>query len=160
MLFRSVPATSATVQHGLGLRCGAVDVNAACSGFVYGLAMANGLIAIGANRVLLIGTDCPALTPQHLIDASNALDCHDAVITPAEDGGYVLLGLKRCPPEIFAGVNWGSEHVLAQTRDRLAALRWSWHEQPALWDVDRPADFERLAASELMPGIAAIRAHG
>ena len=44
-----------------------------------------------------------------------------------------------------------------RTRDRLAALRWSWHEQPALWDVDRPADFERLAASELMPGIAAIR---
>ena len=112
-----------------------------------------------SNRVLLIGTDCPALTPQNLIDARNALDCHDAVITPAEDGGYVLLGLKHCPAEIFSGVNWGSEHVLAQTRDRLATLRWSWHEQPALWDVDRPADFERLVASELMPGIAATRAH-
>jgi len=54
---RAVPATSATVQHGLGLRCGAFDINAACSGFVYGLAVAQGLIAIGSRKVLLIGTD-------------------------------------------------------------------------------------------------------
>ncbi|MEY4081324.1 MAG: 3-oxoacyl-[acyl-carrier-protein] synthase [Actinomycetota bacterium] len=54
---RSVPATSASVQDGLGLRCGAFDVNAACSGFVYGLVNAHGLIAMGAERVLLIGTD-------------------------------------------------------------------------------------------------------
>ena len=49
--------TSATVQNELGLRCGAFDVNAACSGFVYGLVMAHGLIAMGARKVLLIGTD-------------------------------------------------------------------------------------------------------
>ena len=54
---RTVPATSATVQNALGLRCGAFDVNAACSGFVYGLVNAHGLIAMGAEKVLLIGTD-------------------------------------------------------------------------------------------------------
>ncbi len=54
---RTVPATSATVQHRLGLQCGAFDVNAACSGWVYGLVTAHGLIALGAERVLLIGTD-------------------------------------------------------------------------------------------------------
>ena len=54
---RTVPATSATVQNALGLRCGAFDINAACSGFVYGLVNAHGLIAMGAERILLIGTD-------------------------------------------------------------------------------------------------------
>ena len=54
---RTVPATSATVQHALGLRCGAFDVNAACSGFVYALINAHGLIAMGSQRILVIGTD-------------------------------------------------------------------------------------------------------
>ncbi len=54
---RAVPATSATVQNALGLRCGAFDVNAACSGFVYAMINAHGLIAMGAERVLVIGTD-------------------------------------------------------------------------------------------------------
>lgn len=54
---RTVPATSAAVQHGLGLRCGAFDVNAACSGFVYALVTGHGLIAMGLKRVLIIGTD-------------------------------------------------------------------------------------------------------
>jgi len=54
---RQVPATSASVQRELGLSCGAFDINAACSGFVYALAVAHGLIAIGSQKVLLIGTD-------------------------------------------------------------------------------------------------------
>ena len=54
---RQVPATSAAVARELGLTCGAFDINAACSGFVYALAVAHGLIAIGSRRVLLVGTD-------------------------------------------------------------------------------------------------------
>ena len=54
---RTVPATSVTVQHGLGLRCGAFDVNAACSGFVYALVTGHGLVAMGMKRILVIGTD-------------------------------------------------------------------------------------------------------
>lgn len=54
---RTVPATSASVQHALGLRCGAFDINAACSGFVYALITGHGLIAMGMKRILVIGTD-------------------------------------------------------------------------------------------------------
>ncbi len=54
---RTVPATSAAVQHGLGLRCGAFAVNAACSGFVYALITGHGLVAMGMRRILVIGTD-------------------------------------------------------------------------------------------------------
>ena len=54
---RAVPGTSASVQHQLGLKCGAYDINAACSGFVYALVNAHGLIAMGAKKVLVIGTD-------------------------------------------------------------------------------------------------------
>ena len=54
---RTVPATSATVANELGLRCGAFDINAACSGFTYALVAAHGLIAMGAERILVIGTD-------------------------------------------------------------------------------------------------------
>ena len=54
---RTVPGTSPTVQHALGLRCGAFDVNAACSGFVYAMITAHGLVAMGSQRVLVIGTD-------------------------------------------------------------------------------------------------------
>ena len=52
-----MPATSAAVARELGLTCGAFDINAACSGFVYALAVAHGLIAIGSQKVLLVGTD-------------------------------------------------------------------------------------------------------
>ena len=109
-----------------------------------------------SGRVVIIGTDCPAFTPQHLIDACVALDKHDAVITPAEDGGYVLLGLKRTDTRLFEAVNWGSDKVLAQTRERLRQMRWGWHEMPALWDIDRPEDFARLVQSGLVPDITQI----
>jgi len=54
--------TAAAVQDELGLRCGAFDINAACSGFVYGLVNAHGLIAMGAERVLVVGTEDLLLT--------------------------------------------------------------------------------------------------
>jgi len=54
---RAVPATASTVQEGLGLSCGAYDVNAACSGFMYALVQAHGMIAMGAKKILVIGTD-------------------------------------------------------------------------------------------------------
>ena len=54
---RQVPATASTVQELLGLNCGAMDLNAACSGFVYGLIAAHGFIQMGHNRVLVIGAE-------------------------------------------------------------------------------------------------------
>lgn len=99
-----------------------------------------------AAGTLVIGTDCPALTAAHLREAARALGDNDAVAIPAEDGGYVLIGMQAPAPELFAGIDWGSERVMAQTRQRLAALGWRWSEPDLLWDVDLPRDLERLYA--------------
>jgi rSAM/selenodomain-associated transferase 1 len=107
-----------------------------------------------AGRVLLIGTDCPAMTPAHLKAAHAALDLNDAVLIPAEDGGYVLLGLNRSDRRLFSNIPWGSDQVLEITRRRLSSLGWRWLELPSLWDVDRSEDFVRLMASGLMPELA------
>lgn len=98
-----------------------------------------------AVRAILVGSDIPALSAQYLRDAERALShAHDAVIGPVEDGGYVLIGLARCDPELFRDIPWGEPEVLAETRRRIAALRWRCLELPTLWDVDRPEDLERL----------------
>jgi rSAM/selenodomain-associated transferase 1 len=99
-----------------------------------------------AASVLLIGTDCPPLHAGHLQQALQWLaQGADAVLGPAEDGGYVLLGIKAAPPLLFSGVSWGSDEVLAQTRQRLGRLGWCWQELEVLWDLDCPADLERLS---------------
>ena len=110
------------------------------------------------SRVLIIGTDCPALAPENLRDASAALEANDAVLMPAEDGGYVLLGLKQWDASLFNDIAWGSDQVLAATRERLAALNWRWRELPPSWDIDRPADFARLRASGLIPELDRVLA--
>ncbi len=105
-------------------------------------------------RVIIIGTDSPALTAADLQRAARSLDRHhDAVLIPAEDGGYVLIGLKRCDARLFGDIAWGGKNVMAATRDRLAALGWRWHELPSSWDVDRPADYRRLLASGIIPDL-------
>jgi rSAM/selenodomain-associated transferase 1 len=102
------------------------------------------------SPVILIGTDCPALTFLDLRLAWDALQFHDAVLTPAEDGGYVLIGLRRFAPALFEGVAWGTDAVLAQTRERLVGAGWRWDETPVRWDVDRPDDLARLRRSGLV----------
>jgi len=98
-----------------------------------------------AARAVLVGSDIPALSAQYLRDAERALaGGDDVVIGPAEDGGYVLVGLSRCDPELFRGIPWGGPKVLPETRRRIAALGWRLRELPALWDVDRPEDLGRL----------------
>jgi uncharacterized protein len=102
-------------------------------------------------RVLLIGSDCPALTARHLRQAERALrEGADAVLGPCEDGGYALIGLKRVDARLFEGIAWGSDSVAADTRARLAGLGWRWQELEMLWDVDRPEDYDRLVASSLL----------
>lgn len=97
--------------------------------------------------VLLVGTDCPALTVQHLRAAAAAL--HQgaaAVFIPAEDGGYVLVGLNQPQPGLFQGIAWSTERVMAQTRQRAQALGLVLRELTPLWDVDTPGDLSRLAS--------------
>ena len=105
------------------------------------------MLAAINGPTLIIGTDCPALTPAHLQQAANALNENDAVLIPAADGGYVLIGLRQPEPAVFADIAWGTAQVLACTRQRLRNIGYSWDELPTLWDVDEPADLVRLALS-------------
>lgn len=89
---------------------------------------------------LLIGTDCPSLDAARLRAAAAALADRAAVIHPAEDGGYVLLGLARFHPSLFEGIGWGGAQVGAATIARIEALGWPWRRLETLRDVDEPAD--------------------
>ena len=108
--------------------------------------------ATTTGGVIVIGTDCPALTPGHLRQAAVALGGEDAVVIPAEDGGYVLLGLRQANAAVFSGVAWSTPQVMAQTRARLAAAGLRHAEFSPLFDVDRSSDLPRLYA--LMPDLA------
>jgi 3-oxoacyl-[acyl-carrier-protein] synthase-3 len=91
---RAVPGTSSTIQHALGLACGAYDLNAACSGWVYGLVNAHGLIALGAEKVLVIGTDTLARITDWT-DRNTAIlfaDGSGAAVLEAVEGSGQLLG--------------------------------------------------------------------
>lgn len=96
---------------------------------------------------LLIGVDCPSLAPAHLRRCGECLrHGDDAVFLPAEDGGYVLVGLRRPEARLFKDVEWGSQTVMAVTRQRLVELNLVWSEPETLWDLDRPDDLQRWMA--------------
>lgn len=107
-----------------------------------------------AGATLVVGTDCPALTPALLREAAAALRERDAVVIPAEDGGYVLIGLRQPALAVFQGVDWSTDRVMAQTRQRLQAAGLMWHELASLWDVDRAEDVARVV--RLFPEVAAL----
>jgi hypothetical protein len=94
---------------------------------------------------LVIGADCPALMPVHLRMAADVLrGGGDAVVCPAEDGGYVLIGMRKPLAALFAGMAWGTGEVMEETRRRLRYQRLAWQEPVTLWDVDVSEDLPRL----------------
>ena len=95
--------------------------------------------------VILIGTDCPVLTSADLRRAARWLrgGC-DAVLAPAEDGGYALVAMRRVRPEFFEGIAWGGPGVYDETVKRLSRAGYRWRALRTVWDVDRPEDLERL----------------
>lgn len=113
-------------------------------------------VAIGdalaaGSPVLLIGSDCPALDAAILERAAAALGRHDAVFVPAEDGGYVLVGMARRVAGAFDGIAWGRDTVMQQTRERLVRAHARWQELEPLWDVDRPEDYARMRREGFAP---------
>lgn len=94
----------------------------------------------GFERVVIVGSDLPGLTARHLQEALALLDAHPAVIGPARDGGYWLLGLRRPAPELFRDVPWSTATVFPETMRRLRALGLRPALLPELADVDEPAD--------------------
>ena len=99
----------------------------------------------GAGGVLLFGADSPTLPMSYLTDAVAALNEHDAVLGPCDDGGYYLLGLRRRTPALFDRIDWGGPDVADQTRDRAAAIGANLSELPTWYDLDRFADLQRAA---------------
>lgn len=116
-------------------------------GFTLGERLQGGLaesFATGAQRVAVIGTDCPYLCAADIENAWNLLGAHDAAIGPAEDGGYWLLGLKAPQPELFADIAWGTSSVLRQTLDRAERLGLKVATLRTLADVDTASDWEHF----------------
>jgi uncharacterized protein len=94
---------------------------------------------------ILIGTDCPALTAADLRRAARWLQGgYQAVLAPAEDGGYALIGARHVSTEMFCNIAWGTSAVYEETVKRLAPFRW--RALRTVWDVDRPEDLPRLRA--------------
>jgi rSAM/selenodomain-associated transferase 1 len=94
----------------------------------------------GKQRVVVIGTDCPDLKAQLMVKAFHALEQHDLVLGPAQDGGYYLIGLCRLIPELFTGISWSTAEVLQQTMSIAQRLELAVAYLPRLSDVDRPED--------------------
>jgi rSAM/selenodomain-associated transferase 1 len=100
--------------------------------------------AQGASKALIIGSDCPELSAEILWQAWEALDEHEAVIGPAADGGYYLLGLRQTHPDLFLGKAWSHAQVGAEAMASMRALAWSVAQLPLLHDVDEVQDLVYL----------------
>ena len=109
--------------------------------------------AAGDGPVLLVGTDCVAVTAERVAEALRLLATHDAVLGPAYDGGYYLLGLTR-PRAVFDGIPWSTGTVADDTRARLRRAGATWAELPAERDLDEAADLVALSARADAPAWA------
>ncbi|MEB3310653.1 MAG: TIGR04282 family arsenosugar biosynthesis glycosyltransferase [Snowella sp.] len=94
----------------------------------------------GIERVVIIGTDCPGLTPALIQEALTALNNDEVVLGPAKDGGYYLIGLNRPLPMLFQNIPWGSDRVFAQTQAILEQHHLTYYVLKTLTDIDRPED--------------------
>lgn len=100
-----------------------------------------------SQYAVLIGTDCPDLSSKEIEQALTWLQHGEqAVLGPAVDGGYVLIGLQTVYPQLFEKINWGSDSVLAMTRERLYSAATQFKELPVMVDVDLPSDLKHLPA--------------
>ncbi|MGS2717508.1 TIGR04282 family arsenosugar biosynthesis glycosyltransferase [Eionea flava] len=98
----------------------------------------------GATGVVVVGTDCPFISPEYIKKAIQALKQSDVVIGPASDGGYVLIGIKQSQPALFSGVKWGSASVLETTQAMIQNEQLSVSLLPVLSDIDTPEDLQLL----------------
>jgi rSAM/selenodomain-associated transferase 1 len=95
------------------------------------------------KKIIIIGTDAPALDIDTIDAVVNQLEHSDIVLVPAEDGGYVLLGASKHHQDLLVDVPWGTEGVLASTVRNIERLGLSYSLLGECWDVDRPEDLER-----------------
>jgi rSAM/selenodomain-associated transferase 1 len=102
----------------------------------------------GISEALLIGSDIPGLTIEMIDDAFRSFASHDAVIGPANDGGYYLIGFRNTTfePSIFRTMSWSTDAVYRTTRERLRARMLKVHVLPECIDADTKEDLQALLA--------------
>jgi len=98
---------------------------------------------ISFEKVIIVGSDCPNVSPEIISQAVAELNDHDLVLGPAEDGGYVLIGASRFEPGIFTDVAWGQGQVLKKTLSNAKDLSYGVALLDESWDVDELEDYER-----------------
>ena len=96
------------------------------------------------NRVVVIGSDSPTLPTTTIRAAFETLKHTHVVLAPADDGGYVLIGLSCPVPSLFEGIDWSTPRVLQQTRQQLTASKTPFVELPGWYDIDTLDDLIRL----------------
>lgn len=113
---------------------------------------ARSILAEGRGGFVLIGTDCPLLTREVLLQAQEALRTHDAVLGPAEDGGYYLIGMKSDPGSVFRKIPWSTDQVASLTQVALENEGRNYLSLDLLPDIDFPSDWERFRHLDLFQG--------
>lgn len=111
--------------------------------------------ALASSQIAIaIGADSPGLPHRFFEEARRRLQSADSVLGPSEDGGFYLLGLRRCPPGLLDAIAWSRHDTLLQTVSRLRKFGLSTSLLERWFDVDRPDDVARLrsqiAAGELV----------
>lgn len=95
----------------------------------------------GAEKAVIIGSDCPELTSEVLETAFENLETADFVLGPTLDGGYYLLGMKELQPFLFRDIEWSTTTVRAKTMEKIEILGRTCTLLPTLADVDTEADW-------------------
>lgn len=98
------------------------------------------MFSSGAEKAVIIGTDCLEVTSKIINEAISLLDEAQIIIGPAEDGGYYLLGLNKPTPQIFQDINWSTEHVLNQTISKIEENKLNYKKLKTLKDIDTVDD--------------------
>lgn len=101
------------------------------------------------DKAVIIGSDCPTITPELIEEAFEQLNHYDVVIGPATDGGYYLLALKQAEKNLFEHKEWSTSLVLKNTRSDLERLNMSYHLLPRQTDVDDLHDLRMVNLPEL-----------
>jgi rSAM/selenodomain-associated transferase 1 len=101
----------------------------------------------GADKAVIIGTDCIDVSSETITQAINSLEEVDVVLGPAMDGGYYLLGLNNHIPEIFQEIEWSTDRVLNQTLERIKDKKLSFELLKTLKDIDTLDDFNSQLGS-------------
>lgn len=99
------------------------------------------------EKVVIVGSDCPYISPEIIDDAFEALEDYDTVIGPAEDGGYYLIGMKKMIDEVFFNMEWSVDNVRSETIKRIKSKGFTHTLLPELSDIDYWRDWEKYLES-------------